>query len=435
MKTKQRGRLNICICGLFSALIMCLNTAQANEYGIGLVRLPDGFAAKNILVGTSSGEEDKELEIEWQIINEDVYTDPINVTTTLQRGDRSYVYKQSEKFSDDTTPMLTSFAGVYQPDNSKLAIAYKIDRVSTGDGRYSWTFTFTEPFDPSTPEGFKRLSSNPFLPGDGFAKNQTTTLMRARVDYKFPTAEKDAKDQAKTGLAVPKIPKTLYTASIDPSKQPNPDSLKLDSMFKTKNIQNIRDLNTVIIDIGRSSKMSNSTINYCVFDINNDPKIKKPVLRYLYWVEFDTSLEMPFIAKYNTYQEALTIPLFDIFNFKKNDKLMFGLSAQNTEFTLERPKRKLLSDEIKVLNKLEMPKDIQDLPAYKFEKPSIWVASTGINKGIPLNFEPYVLCHTWRSQITSARSPSTSDDQAIAPQSAKAFWQELSGVNDQKNGN
>ncbi|MCE3268672.1 MAG: hypothetical protein K0R49_924, partial [Burkholderiales bacterium] len=160
-------KLNRYIIGLFSISFLCINASQANEIGIGIIKLPNGPAQnyllpkdeeKDALGGEDS--EKKQIKIEWQITDNQINQDRPKVTSTILHGEKSYIYKGSEVFTDGKVPELVSFAGVYQLDNSKSAIAYKFERITAGTG-YRWRLTYIDPIDTTTKEGQKRLLTNP----------------------------------------------------------------------------------------------------------------------------------------------------------------------------------------------------------------------------------------------------------------------------------
>src|SRR5579863_4641722 len=166
---------------LLATVCLYMNYSQANEVGLCLLNIPaEHDAVRKLLFGIEKLQQGK---IEWSVTGLDqdptlrVLFDMNKVRSILDINKNSIMYKWDEpvvgKEEDEIVdPELSSFAGIYQPQKSKYAIAYKFERkhAKLGDTTYQdkkdikesniyhWHFSYSQPFENSlkAPENEKK---------------------------------------------------------------------------------------------------------------------------------------------------------------------------------------------------------------------------------------------------------------------------------------
>ncbi|MCE3268436.1 MAG: hypothetical protein K0R49_688 [Burkholderiales bacterium] len=421
--------------GLFSALYLCANTSYGTEYGVGIIKIRNGPLQAYLISKDSeekhytTGEDpdQKTVMFEWQVTN--TINKPNLTIVPFQKGDKSYVYKNSEVYSNDDKLKLVSVAGVYQKDNDNFAIAYKLERIQIENDKGHtddiWRFTYIDPFDTTTPEGQKRLMANPFIisttkPGHtkristDLTKEYTDTQIFARVDYKFKEIKKI---------------QTVYSINSY-----NPDNITeknvLDDRFKFvyKNLKLNSDLENVVIDIGRYAKIQNATLTYCVFDVNEN-KDSDPELRYVYWAGLDQpewAVNTNIHGEITSIKKYVSPAVFDMFYLNDEKKeILFSIYSINTNFKFEIPKVYPTKEMVTKLEQLKMPKKITSLGSFKYSaKKSIWLVNGQEKNNILKEDSHYALCYSWRSAVTSVRADQNtiSEDFEVTKDSIEHFW-------------
>jgi hypothetical protein len=384
-------KLNRYILGLSGILFLYINSSWAKEYGVGIIYLPEG-PVKNYVLPKNS--QDNTMEFRWQITNDtDVPVAGVNgikqtkATTTLQIGDKSYIYVGSEVFSQSE---LVSFAGVYHIDGKNQAIAYLLERNPVAGGGYRWKMILNDPFDPLSTDGYNKIINNPFTQP---MSSYTEVPVFVRVDYK-------------TGATKPR---TVYSVNIDPE-----DKQLLDRGFKD-NDKNNKNFDKKTINIGKYGNINNVTVNYCAFDVNEDAKAE-PIIRYLGWVELDRP---EWVTSGDGEIKKTRAPaVFSEFSVTGKG-MTFSISLIKAKFVFK--PNTLPEEEVGALQKLSFPDKIKNLESFKSTRPHYGLVSGVYNNKSLL---AGAICYTWRSQVKSGRTDRDIGD-TIGISAINDSWDEL----------
>lgn len=396
----KRDKVNKYILGLLGIFFLYINPSWAREYGIGIVKIPDGPLKDAILPKNS---QDNIMEIQWQITDDaNIPVDSrgfyeTKVTTTLQMGNKSYVYITSEEFSNLFPSQLTSFAGIYKKDDHDYAVAYKILRSFTG-GEHKWKIIFSEPFKLDNPDKVDYLTINPFKKP---MSQYTEAPMFVRADYQV-NREKERTD---------------YSSNLELEQKGF-----LDSRFKELNIneKGNKNLDKKIIDIKKLGNMYNVGLVYCAFDVN-EVAGADPLIRYVSWMRF----EEPEIRSLPSAANSISFPdVFDKYSLEQTT-IKFSITALNIALDFQMTSANGLSaDRIKKLKDLRFPTDIENLTPFQSSQ-IVYGKIFGTYKGEVLKQEHDSICHIWRSQVASDRSDRTTPDIKIGTDAIKNFWRTL----------
>ncbi|MCE3267861.1 MAG: hypothetical protein K0R49_113, partial [Burkholderiales bacterium] len=210
----------------------------------------------------------------------------------------------------------------------------------------------------------------------------------------------------------------VYSTDVD-----DDNKATLDRWFKhyDQYFKDNKNLDKLVIDLGKANKINNATIKYCVFDINEDTKIIKPNLRYVSWTEFD-QLEKP-QDKNGDLITAKATPIFDTFVFKENEAF-FSIDSMKTYFHFE--KANVAKEAMMKLDSLKIPDIIRDLSSFKYAKKETWSVNGRVfGKELQENSH-FALCYSFRSYLASSRAVYiTSNDFKTVQSSISDGWKIL----------
>ncbi|MCE3268180.1 MAG: hypothetical protein K0R49_432 [Burkholderiales bacterium] len=380
------------IFSLFGILFLCINTAGAYEYGIGIINLPPEL--QQFL-----GKKEK-LILRWQLSKDK------EVTTTFEIGEGSRLLRPQVVFSNeifktlveekisqkikDTAnyketqnetyePELKSFGGIFHQNGTRYFFDYQITRVFK-DKKCNWLFSVSV------------MDKN-----DQVLYMSRNIPILARVDYQFPYVE---------GLVF-----HIYSTDIEENKE---DEKKLDELFR--NLPS-HDLSKVLIDIGYKVKYSNVQSYFCAFSVTDSNKEKD--VRYLYWLAFTEP------DPYGVYKTQ-SLSLFNSFTWDKNQRtLHLEINNIDTKFNLKPIITQPTSAQSGFLSRISIPNQITYLPEFKQNKKLIYMTlHDSVYEGKDLT-DRYAICYTWPSRIGFEAKTNNTKDINVMETLVSTHWRDI----------